>query len=750
MKRPPTLFWAALAYTAFVVYGSLVPLDFRPLPWEEAVARLRAIPWLNLGVGARADWVANVLLFIPLSFLWLGLVWHGASNARRLLASLVVFAAAVLLSAAIEFTQLFFPPRTVSLNDLAAESLGALLGILAWWRLGPPLLLWLQAWRNVHGPLEKSERWLAVWLAGLFLYNLLPLDLTLSPVELYHKYKEGRVLLRPFAGLPHEPVAAAWELATDVALWIPAAWLWRAAGASRARAVASTVAAATLLEFLQLWVWSRVSDVTDILTATLGALLGAGLARPGRPGLPPLARGPALTLALLWLGLVVAVFWYPFDFRLDAPRLAREAAGLLRVPFALYYFGTEFRAVTEVLHKVMFFLPLGFLLGTAWGRRAALVLGALGAAAVEGGQLFLPGKHADFTDWLLETGGVALGAALAPAAGGQVHRRAPSVRRRPGFVLGLWLAFTLGGLFASRLSPLPYNVRELFASDHPLLSSALLSLLLLWGAGLPVVVARLARTSPHPFRLFLFALPLHGLVGYFLLRLAVPLESLDDILGSPSLGWPWEWERLGRFLGLAAASAAAVFGAALMVFGAPRPLRWLWGALLFPLLLLAYAVVVLAANTDNLTELLAHGGRLDAFLWVWLAGFFTSLAGYGVARWAGTGRPRWVPVAILGAAGLTWGALTLGLESVVVKYGQVFSALQFLLSRDRSHYAAGGELVLRFTLAWTLAVALLALVAGSVARVVGDGRVHAQVERGKPRPGHGGEGRETRDVEMAR
>jgi hypothetical protein len=166
--------------------------------------------------------------------------------------------------------------------------------------------------------------------------------------------------------------------------------------------------------------------------------------------------------------------------------------------------------------------------------------------------------------------------------------------------------------------------------------------------------------------------------------------------------------------------------------------------------LLAYAVVVLAANTDNLTALLAHGGRLDAFLWVWLAGFFTSLAGYGVAGWAGTGRPRWVPAAILAAAGLTWGALTLGLESVVVKYGQVFSALQFLLSRDRSHYAAGGELVLRFTLAWTLAVALLALVAGSVARVVGDGRVHAQIERGKPRPGHGGEGRETRDVEMAR
>ena len=34
------LLWlVALVYTAFVVYGSLVPLDFRAMPWDEAVAR---------------------------------------------------------------------------------------------------------------------------------------------------------------------------------------------------------------------------------------------------------------------------------------------------------------------------------------------------------------------------------------------------------------------------------------------------------------------------------------------------------------------------------------------------------------------------------------------------------------------------------------------------------------------------------------------------------------------------------------
>lgn len=60
----------ALAYLVFVIYGSLVPLDFRAVEMTEAVERFRHIPFLDLGIGSRADWVANLLLFIPLSYLF--------------------------------------------------------------------------------------------------------------------------------------------------------------------------------------------------------------------------------------------------------------------------------------------------------------------------------------------------------------------------------------------------------------------------------------------------------------------------------------------------------------------------------------------------------------------------------------------------------------------------------------------------------------------------------------------------------
>jgi len=36
------------------------------------------------------------------------------------------------LSAAIEFTQLWFPPRVSSLNDVLAETIGAVIGATTW------------------------------------------------------------------------------------------------------------------------------------------------------------------------------------------------------------------------------------------------------------------------------------------------------------------------------------------------------------------------------------------------------------------------------------------------------------------------------------------------------------------------------------------------------------------------------------------------------------------------------------------
>ncbi len=422
------LLWLALTYLVFVIYGSLVPLEYHAMPLDDAVAAFRNLPFLNLGIGSRADWVANLLLFIPLAFFWTAWLALGRGTLFGVLTSSVVAAACLALSLGIEFTQLFFPQRTVSQNDILAEALGGLLGIVAWWSLGHRVLAWYESWHRARAPADLAERLAWAYLVAIYAYSLLPLDLTLSAVELFHKWRAGHLHLIPFAALPTEPVAAIYELASDSALWAVLAVLWGLKGGrSRFSPWRMTMFSALLLELLQLFVYSRVSDVTDLITAAFGGVLGAWIALTLGANAETTRRQAvpawlALVLACGWMGVLMGVFWYPFNFDTSGPPLHERLGFLARVPFVTYYFGSEFRAATEVLHKVLFFAPLGGLLawwvsGLSWrwrewaGFAAILTLVAV-ALSIELVQVLLPGKVPDSTDAFLEILGGCAGYAL--------------------------------------------------------------------------------------------------------------------------------------------------------------------------------------------------------------------------------------------------------------------------------------------------------------------------------------------------
>lgn len=737
VRGPLALF--ALAYTLFVVYGSLVPLEFRALAWDEAVARFHAVPFLRLGIGSRADWVANLLLFIPLTYLWMGVLAAGRSVGAGALATLLVIPAAVAASVGIEFTQLFFPQRTVSQNDIFAETVGGLLGVLAWWATGPRFVDWLRGWQALHSRAALAERLAWLYLAGVLTYNVLPLDLTISVVEIFHKFQEGKLNLIPFGRLPADPVYALYEIVTDALIWTPLALLWRLDGTRSAwRVFAMTMAAAVGLEAMQLFVYSRVSDVTDVFTAALGAAAGvyAGgrfVRRDAAAHRTPVGSSwVPVALAFVWVAALLAVFWYPFDFRADGAFLRGRLADFLgRAPFESYYFGTEFRAITSLLHKVLFFMPLGTLLawwvaGLAWRWRMpafALSMGALVAAPllVELGQIMLPGKVADLTDTLLAwTGGL--------AGYGLARRMLRAPRSAPSRVVvdpapvhdtpsprphGLrWhapLALTaLALLFwgASQAAFVPYNVRELLDPQSRPFSAALLALTCYALAVWPVWLAR--RNVPGSLRWVQLPLGMlaYGSMSFILLRAAVPDESLHDVVGSPVLGWPWHWEIALRWTALAAVPGTLIYLATQTV----RRWRGLrLGAMHFlaalPVLLSAYWGVVVQAATDNLTELLAAPPAL-AFVALCAAFYVIALAAAVLAS------PRrslhtalLTCMASLPLAGVL---LHLGLAGEIDKYGEQFSALQFLLSQDRAHYAPPLSLWTRYVALHLLVIAALA------------------------------------------
>jgi VanZ family protein len=422
----------ALGFFALALYGSLVPFQFRPVSWEAALARWRQIPWFPDHLESRSDFVANILLFIPLAYLMMATLcvdrpwWAGILAAP----AVVVFCCA--LAVGIEFTQIYFPPRTVSMNDILAETAGGLIGTAAWLAVGQRVTRWARGLWAAWGARNLAARLLPGYLAFLALVHLMPLDLTISPVEIYHKYRQGRIILVPFAS----PVEGRFELfgklLWQVAYYAPLGALLAALPTTRRPGVRRTLAigfaVAGLNEFLQLFVYTRHADVNDVLTGGFAVLAGwwvAGRVRrafeAGSADAALSGRRGVLLGSLLcgWAALLAVIAWQPFEVITDLGLVRHRLASVSPIPFADLYQGSEYHAWDQVLHKTLLFLPVGGLI--AWGASEkrygiglaiALLSGLVLATVLEAGQLFVHGRYASVTDILVETNAAVWGFVL--------------------------------------------------------------------------------------------------------------------------------------------------------------------------------------------------------------------------------------------------------------------------------------------------------------------------------------------------
>ena len=432
---------AASVATLLAVYGSLVPFHYRALDWAEAVARLRNLPLLDLDAAQRADWVANILLFIPLAFLWCGaLALDRRSVAGRWIAAASVMAAGVATSIALEFVQLWFPVRTVSANDVIAESIGAVAGALLWVAGGQAIVEWIRGYTRQSQRRRQIEWLLEAYVVGLALYSVLPLDLTISSGDFAAKLRAGRINLLPFADAD-----ASWsglyDLVRDIVVFAPVGMLvavWRVHdGRVRAIWLATLLSSIVALgfEIAQLPVLSRFTSSTDWLMGTAGAAVGATVAHAwygavGRraPPTPHSAKmGPFLrwaAAALAYAVIVVVILCAPFRVSGTGAEWRARYEGFWAVPFARLYRGSEFNAVSDSLRKVLLFGILGALVTMSIRAlkapprvRLLLLAGSLAlatglAAAIELLQVVLPPHVPDVTDVLLGALGSAVGIAV--------------------------------------------------------------------------------------------------------------------------------------------------------------------------------------------------------------------------------------------------------------------------------------------------------------------------------------------------
>ncbi len=408
----------------FGCYVGLVPFSFA-LPADVSIFETFRRS-AEHGIGSRANFLANILLFIPVGFFGAGAL-VGRTNRTWVTAiavSCLLFASGA-LSLAVEVLQVLVPSRTPSLADVGAQVTGAVAGVGCWFAAHRDVHAWAARRTSAGvGPLETS---LWVYAAVRVLGLLLPLNVTVSLSTLVAKYRRGMIIIDPAQSFHRVDFlqGAAAELVLTAPIGILACLLATRHGARRPTVVAVVIGTAfsVLTELAQLFVISRTADIGDVVTGTIGVLAGVVVAAmfmdaPAVRESPGPRRVWAVAGLLLSLAAYAAYNLSPFDFARPVDAATRVSM-LFQLPFYSYYVGPELESVSGAMLKVLLGVPVGLFCGLAAGsllnvypRVVALVALAGGVVcflAVEAGQVLLPSRYPDTTDVVLAACGLWLG-----------------------------------------------------------------------------------------------------------------------------------------------------------------------------------------------------------------------------------------------------------------------------------------------------------------------------------------------------
>jgi glycopeptide antibiotics resistance protein len=425
--------WLALALVGFAIYVSLIPLDWQPVPMSAAWVDF----WSSITSPdqrlSRTNFLANVLLFVPLGFFLMGtmLIDRRFSLVRFAAALALTATGSLLASGTAEFLQVFTPRRVPSGLDILAQSIGTLFGVATWVVTGRRFTSWV---RTLVGARQQDRlvRLLGAYVAVWLFVNLAPFDITVDVGVLARRFRTGDIVLVPF-GAPTGAAKQTWDVLAAVLSAIPlglfgvARVLPYARGREAANGFLIGAFFVVLMEAAHVFIRSHSADITDVIFGCIGVYIGIRVAPrvlsvAGGTEVPRSAGIPVWPVAafVAWCFVLMAYHWQPYDFAVDSDDVRRKLARMSLVPFSGYR-GSDLNAFNDVLVKLGLAMPLGVAaalvmrrvhIRSAWFTAGWVALAAVVFALVELGQFFLPTRIPDPTDVLMGIAGACAGIAL--------------------------------------------------------------------------------------------------------------------------------------------------------------------------------------------------------------------------------------------------------------------------------------------------------------------------------------------------
>jgi VanZ family protein len=404
-----------------LIYASLVPLNYQPMDWSQTIQRWESIPWLKLGVYSRSDWIANGLVVVPAGFLLTGALRYGRGDRKwfarlfDLCASALVLVFLVALVLGIELVQVWFPPRTVSRNDILAGWIGALAGILCWHISGMWLIGTVGRFVSKSTADERIRICVGMTCLASILHTFFPFDIILTWGELKEKIAMERIDWIPkfnsvfdfwsWKGIFNESV--------KMAFW----GIWIGLERNPKRPYLKIFSIVLLLELAQIPIYSRNFSLSQIVFGFLAGLSGLVLTRSRQSWGGARLWAPRfwIVISMLWAALLFIAFTQRYDRVVTDPsEISERFREFFLPPFTRYYYTSEYRAASSIMAKSLLFGSFGMMLGmirvtsdfcfrSKTFNSIALASIISIALAIEATQIFLAPAYSDSTDVLIAT-----------------------------------------------------------------------------------------------------------------------------------------------------------------------------------------------------------------------------------------------------------------------------------------------------------------------------------------------------------
>ncbi len=423
--------------TFLIVYNTLIPFTF-DYGFSDLAGQISQINWLpgqeGTGRVSLTDLVGNVLLFIPFGFLMF--LFLRQRNISRPLLKAVLYGAC--LSLAIEFLQLFIASRNTALHDLFNNTLGSLIGGVAGLIFADRVV---DLAEEVFYYLFREQPFSLIIVSVVVLQIIaavMPLTVSITVSDLIKSVKSANIVpfsyhsLGAMRGFPNEYDLLPFDITpmfVDILFWAAIAFImmichrlyWQKGRISSRLIYAFPLLFFPLVEFGQLFIMKRTSDINDIISGYLGFALGYlifTLRNPFRE--LPLKEDVRLlrTPLILYTAFILFSGLRPFDWSLDPEIISADLSVEHLIPFYAYFRHTSLWNLYDLANSISYIFPISLYI-TYLQRRSGkefsaiylqtTLLGLGVGGFVEGMQLFSFERIAEITDVIFYAAGGALG-----------------------------------------------------------------------------------------------------------------------------------------------------------------------------------------------------------------------------------------------------------------------------------------------------------------------------------------------------